>query len=107
MNNIDQQSWFARPLAEQMANIGTEVGRAMEWQITDPARSTAAFYNAIDLLDLTIEDKKNRGSAMTELCRLKEALGDYFLGDNIYGSTKQNWNSYFYFFNVAASAKYF
>ena len=99
--------WFELSLVQQLANVGAEVDRAMIWKKKDEKLSQKAFERGIELLDLTIEDKKNRGGKLKELCRLKEVLGDYFMGDNQYGSTEENWNSYFYFFNAAASAKYF
>jgi len=103
--NLADGRWFQFSLAEQMANIGTEIDRAIQWKSKDMLLSQKAFERGIELLDLTIEDKKNR-SHLKEVCRLKEVLGDYFLGQNEYGSTEQNLNSYFYFFNAIAMAKY-
>lgn len=104
---INRARWFSTSLIEQMSNIGAEVGRAIASRGKDAQQSMAAFQRAVELLDLTIEDKKNQGSALKELCRLKAVLVDYFLGQNIYGSDDGKWNAYFYFFNNAASAKYF
>ena len=61
-----------------------------------------AFERALELLDLTIEDKKNR-LRLKELLRLREVLADYFQFDNIYNSTDKKWQSYFYAFNYAAA----
>ena len=105
--NLADGRWIMLSFAEQMANIGAEIGRAINWKKRDEKLSQLAFERGIELLDLTIDDKKNHGSRLGELCRLKEVLGDYFMGDNEYGSTKENWNSYFYFFNAAAAVKYF
>ncbi len=104
--DFNREKWLTKPIVEQLANVGAEIGRALIWQDKDTKASQASFLCGIELLDLTIEDKKNRGGALKELCRLKEVLGDYFLGDNEYGSTPENWNSYFYFFNCVAMAKY-
>lgn len=94
--------WFSFSLNEQLANIGAEVGRAINWKNKDKKDlSRLAFFRALELLYLTIEDKKNK-SKLKELTRLKEALGDYFMGDNIFGSSDKLWNNYFYFFNFAA-----
>ena len=104
--NLDQEKWFKKTLAEQMANIGAEIGRAMNSK-HDREKSVAAFERGLELLDLTIDDKKNHGGSLKELCRLKAVLVDYFAGKNTYGSNEILWNNYFYFFNAAASAKYF
>lgn len=104
--NLNKEQWFAKPLVQQMANVGAEIGRAMNGK-HDTEKSQAAFERGLELLDLTIEDKKNHGSALKELCRLKAVLVDYFAGSNMYQSSELSWNSYFYFFNAAASAKYF
>ena len=32
MNTVSENRWHTLPLAEQMANIGSEVGRATKWQ---------------------------------------------------------------------------
>src|SRR6185295_243340 len=93
--NLAGGRWFTFSFSQQMANIGAEVGRAITWAQKDQKLSQAAFERGLELLDLTIDDKKNRGGKLRELCRLKEVLGDYFIGENEYGSTEENWNSYF------------
>jgi len=105
--NLADGRWFTFSFSEQMANVGAEIGRAITWRQKDAALSQMAFERGLELLDLTIQDPKNHGSKRKELCRVEEVLGDYFMGENEYGSTDENWNNYFYFFNAAASAKYF
>ena len=100
---LTKEKWQKLPFFEQMANIGAEIGRTMNWQKKDKELSDAAFYRGIELLDSTIEDKKNR-KKLKELCRLRETLADYFCFDNIYGSTDEKWNNYFYPFNYVARA---
>ena len=64
MNNIFHTSleerWNQFSLVEQMANIGAEIGRTITWKKKDLQKSNASFERGIELLDLTIEDKKNR-----------------------------------------------
>lgn len=96
--------WFKLSFFEQMANIGSEIGRAINWKDKDEKHSNAAFERGLELLDLTIEDKKNRRH-LKELCRLREVLADYFCFDNIYGLDDEKWNNYFYAFNCAAAIK--
>ena len=102
--DLTNERWFSLPLFSQMANLGSEVSRAIKWKNKDPERSKYAFESALELLDLTIEDTKNhKRSTMTELCRLREVLADYFCFNNIYCSNDEKWNSYFYGFNYAAN----
>jgi hypothetical protein len=97
--NLTKEKWQSLPFFEQMANIGAEVGRSINWKTKDKKMSKLAFERGLELLDLTIEDKKNSKSALNELCRLREVLADYFYFDNMYGSTDENWQNYFYGFN--------
>ena len=102
--NLTEERWFRLSFFEQMANLGSEVERTMKWRKEDPSRSRAAFESALELLDLTIDDKKNKARPiLKELCRLREVLVDYFCFDNIYGSTDQNMRDYFYSFNYAVA----
>jgi len=94
--------WNQYSIFEQMANIGAEVGRAINWKKKNNLKmSNNAFYRALELIDLTIEDKKNKNS-LKEILRLREILADYLLGDNIYRSNEKDWDKYFIFFNFAA-----
>ena len=85
-----------------MANIGAEFDRALRWRKKDKKQSLDAFYRAIYLLDETINDKKNH-HRLKEICRLKEILIDYFLGDNIYHSDEKFFQKYFLFYNFTAN----
>ena len=101
---LTKEKWQGLPFFDQMANIGAEIGRTINWRGKDNELSGAALYRGLELLDLTIGDKKNK-SKLKELCRLKEVLADYFCFDNIYASSDQIWNNYFYGFNYAAVLK--
>ncbi|MEK6715657.1 MAG: hypothetical protein AABY43_06405 [Candidatus Omnitrophota bacterium] len=93
-NNL---SFFA-----QMANIGSEVERAIKWKNKGNAEySRMAFERALELLDLTLADRKNMGR-LRELARVRECLADYFVFNNEYKSTDKSWHSYFFAFNFAA-----
>jgi len=52
----------------------------------------------MELIDLTIEDKKNR-YRLKEVLRLRELLADFLWFDNQYNSTAENFKKYFYAFN--------
>ncbi|MEK7664302.1 MAG: hypothetical protein AAB340_02610 [Patescibacteria group bacterium] len=102
--NLTKEKWQKLPFFEQMANIGAEIGRAISWRKKDITMSKAAFERGLELLDLTIEDPKNKKS-LKEICRLREVLADYFYFNNEYGSSDENMNNYFYGFNYAAAIK--
>jgi hypothetical protein len=92
--------WRELPLVAQMANVGSEVERTIKWR-HEEAFSRQAFERALELLDLTIADPKNR-DRLRELTRVREALVDYFMFENEYGSSDALWQHYFYAFNYAA-----
>ena len=80
---LTMEDWFSKDIFYQMANIGSEVFRAMSWRNKKAEYSRLAFDRALELLDLTIADQKNF-SRLKELLRVRETLVDYFVYDNIY-----------------------
>ena len=96
--------WFEMPLVEQMANIGSEIERTIAWRGRNQTNSTAAFDRGLELLDLTIADPRHR-RRLRELTRLREALADYFVFDNVYRSTDESWHRYFQAFTYAAALR--
>ncbi len=102
--NLAAGGWKKLTFFEQMANVGSEVERAIKWKNKNNTEySRMAFERALELLDLTIENEKS-ASRLKELLRLREALADYFAFGNDYGSTDEKWQKYFYAFNFAARA---
>lgn len=99
--NLADGNWNKISFFEQMANIGSEVSRTINWKKKNKDYSNKAFERALELLVLTIDDTKNR-SRLKELTRLKEVLADYFVFDNEYKSSDDLWQKYFYSFNYAA-----
>ena len=97
--------WSQLSLIEQLANVGSEVERALTWLgKKNPEYSRLALLRSLELLGLTIADPRHR-RRLKELTRLREALLDYFLGENEYGSTEKGWRAYFYAFGYAASLR--
>ena len=93
--------WHKLTFFEQMANIGSEVERAIKWKTKDNRNySRLSFERVLELLDLTIDGAKK--SRLKELTRLREVLVDYFAYKNIYRSSEKNLHNYFYGFNYAA-----
>ncbi len=94
--------WKKLSFVEQMANIGGEVERTIKWKNKENKEySQLAFERALELLDLTIADEKNK-KRLKEIVRVREALSDYFVFQNEYHSSDEKWRSYFYAFNFAA-----
>ncbi len=75
------ESWCHHSISFQMANIGSEVSRAIKNQ-TKPARFQGAFDRALELFDLTIECHKAEPGVLKELCRAREEFCDYFYGNS-------------------------
>lgn len=98
---LAQGRWASLSFFEQMANVGSEVERAIKWREKNKDYFQAAFERALELLDLTADDTKNK-FRLRELLRLREVLVDYFCFDNIYGSSDKKWHNYFFAFNYAA-----
>jgi hypothetical protein len=99
--------WFQFTLFEQLGNVGSDIDRAISWRKKgDFDYSKQAFDRALELLNWTIKDPKNRGPRLRELCRVREAVIDYFMYDNRYCSTDEDWQKYFFnFAYMAALAK--
>lgn len=101
--NLASGKWFEMGFLEQMANVGSEVERTISWREKNKEYSQKAFERALELLDLTISDKKNLSKQkLKELLRVRESLADYFAFDNQYKSSDKVWRNYFYGFNYAA-----
>jgi hypothetical protein len=94
--------WAHLPFVEQMAHVGSEVERTIAWAGKGkPEYSRRAFERALELLDLTVADARNR-SRLRELLRVREALADHFFFDNAYQSSHEDWKRYFRSFLIAA-----
>lgn len=98
---LAQGRWWEMPFFEQMANVGSEVERAIKWREKNKDYFQLASERALELVDLTADDIKNK-SRLRELLRLREVLADYFCFDNVYCSTDKKWQNYFLAFNYAA-----
>ena len=95
--------WSEMSLVEQMANIGSEVGRAARAkEAGNDTRSWAALERALELFDLTIADDRSRGPRRREICRVREVVCDFLVGHNQYGSTAASLDAYFLPYAMAA-----
>ncbi len=94
--------WNQLSFLEQMANIGSEVERALSWRAKrNAAYSQKAFERALELMDLTL-NAASGASRLKELARVREAVVDYFAGANQFESTESSWKRYFLPFTYAA-----
>jgi hypothetical protein len=94
--------WYTLSLVEQMANVGSEVGRALNWKERgNHAYAENAYVRALELLDLTLNDPRHRYRTR-EIARVREFLVDTLDGTNEYGSTPELWRKYFDAFALAA-----
>jgi hypothetical protein len=95
--------WYTFPLVEQLANVGSEVERALSWTAKGNAEySRRAITRGLELLGLTIADPRHR-HRLKELTRLRETLLDYFWGENEFGSGERTWRRYFQAYGTAAA----
>ena len=77
----DAERWRTLSLTEQMANIGSEVGRTAKWLSKGKADlAEGAFIRALDLFDLTIkygrEGQPGRYAMLSELCRARDEFAE-------------------------------
>lgn len=94
--------WQTFTLAEQLGNIGSEVGRALNWQKRgDEEQWRRALDRAFELFDLTIADPR-WDVRLREIARAREVVCDYFYGGNQYVSDAQQLENYFLTFAFVA-----
>lgn len=89
-------------LAEQLGNVGSEYERALKWKTKGNREYfEKAFYRMLELLDLTISDKRWQNYRLKELTRLRESVCEELLGNNDSGN---NLKKYFLQFAILARA---
>jgi hypothetical protein len=101
--NLAAGRWQTLSLVEQLANVGSEVGRMHRWEGKDPASCEKAFVRALELLDLTIQDQRWVGRRK-ELTRARELLCDAMFGGKEYNTDLAGLDRYFFHFAVATRA---
>jgi hypothetical protein len=96
--------WWQLSVAAQLGHVGSEVSRAVRWTVRRPDLAQGAFYRALDLLDLTLADPRQRHAParLREIARAREVVVDFFAGTNQYGSTGPSLQRYFDAYAVAA-----
>lgn len=100
---LTADKWSQFEFVEKMANMGSEVERAINWKLKKNFDySWKAFERALELIDLTLETEISYPPRLRELCRVREVFVDYFYGDNEFNSTDESWKKYFLAFAYAA-----
>ena len=100
--NLAAGRWTELSFAEQMGNIGSEVGRARLAQNNNSVRFDAAVGRALDLFDLALADERWRGRRF-ELARARELFCAASIGDEAYDTTLVDLERYFMRFAVAVA----
>lgn len=93
--------WFKLSLAEQLANIGSEVARAAKWQGKDRDIFWGAVERALELFDLTLADCRWKGR-LREIARVREVFCDAVFDGKNYQSSLRDLETYFLSFNFLA-----
>ncbi len=97
--------WRNFSLVEQLGNIGSEIHRAVMFEKKDTARFESACIRALELMDLTLADRRWRGPRLRELARAREMMGDAISGGKEYATTLEYLDTYFFSFACAARAR--
>lgn len=101
---ITIEYWSKFSTMVQLANVGADVGRCINWKNKGDLEIAAGrFRAAIEQLDLTMLDPKTENNRLRELKIVREALVDYFIGPNEYKSTDEAWEDYFHNFGLMAA----
>lgn len=95
--------WMALSLVEQLANVGSEVDRAIKAHAAGRVdRRDAAVNRGLELFDLTAADHRWRGSRRREVLRAREEFCALFWGDHEQPGAAASLSRYFLYFAVAA-----
>ena len=95
--------WGQMSVVEQMANVGSEVERAIRaHERGNPERFEHAFERALELFDLTVADGRWGGCRLRELARAREEFRALFYGDEGACPSVARVRSYYLQFAVAA-----
>lgn len=92
---LTHERWERLSLADQLANIGTEVARAARAKNRqDDSRLQQHFDLALELFEFTLDDERWRDQRV-EIGRAREIVCDFLAGDNEYESTAESLDAYF------------
>jgi hypothetical protein len=97
--------WREMTLAQQLANIGSEVDRAIRSsQSGQVARFENALDRALELFDLSAADDRWRGPRRREVLRAREEFCRLFFDDDVHPESASGLSRYFLQFTILARA---
>ncbi len=95
--------WATLSLAAQLANVGSEVDRAITaWAAQRVDRFDRALARALELFDLTVRDDRWRGHRRREILRAREEFCRLFFSDDALSGVVRSLQHYFLYFAVLA-----
>ena len=95
--------WHTLSLAEQLANVGSEVERTIQaWETHRSDRFEQALARALELFGLTARDERWRGPRRREILRLREEFCRLFFDDSPPPDSADGLRAYFLHFAVLA-----
>jgi hypothetical protein len=95
--------WQTLTLAEQLANVGSEVDRAIRAREAGRSeRFERALERALELFDLTATDDRWRGHRRREVLRVREEFCRLFFDENPPEGSARGLSRYFLQFGVLA-----
>jgi len=93
--------WQKLSLAEQLANIGSEISRVIRWKEKDEKIYKNSILRALELFDLTLEDSRWR-KRLREIARARELFCDAISEGKEYNTTLKDLEDYFFHFAFLA-----
>ncbi len=95
--------WSTLTLAEQLANVGSEVERTIAaWEARRTDRFDKALARALELFDLTAGDDRWRGHRRREILRAREEFCRLFFEADPPAGAARSLRAYFLGFAVLA-----
>lgn len=95
--------WTTLTLAEQLANVGSEVDRAIRaWEARRSDRFDQALARALELFDLTAGDARWRGHRRREILRSREEFCRLFFEEDVPAGAAHTLSAYFLKFAMLA-----
>jgi len=95
--------WSTLTLAEQLANVGSEVERTITaWEARRTDRFDKALTRALELFDLTAGDDRWRGHRRREILRAREEFCRLFFEDHAPTGAARTLREYFLRFALLA-----
>jgi hypothetical protein len=96
-------TWGTLNLAEQLANVGSEVERAIKSRNGGhPGRFASALDRALELFDLTARDQRWSGHRRREILRAREEFCRLFFDEDVPQKSAAGLSRYFLQFAVLA-----